>query len=88
MEFTLNKSWYTCDKKFNRSYKQFTALFICSIVITKYGPVKYVLFTFYVIFSKYFTVIHRSLLRTVEYILNRPITNIYDSNDVNISPEN
>ena len=85
MDVMLNKSWHTCDKKLNRSYQQFTALCIWSIVIAKYRPVKYVLFTLYEIFYKHFTLIHRSLLRTVECIFNRPITNFYNSDNVNIS---
>ena len=31
----------------------------------------------------HFTEIHRGFLEKVEYILNRPITNFYNSDDVN-----
>ena len=47
MKFMLSKSWYACHEKFNKSYKQFTALFIWSAIITKYGPAKYLLFMSY-----------------------------------------
>ena len=33
--------------------------------------------------SRHFTEIHRSLLRKIEKILNRPITKFYNSDDVN-----
>ena len=36
-----------------------------------------------VIAQEHFTEIHRSLLRKIEKILNRPITKFYNSDDVN-----